>query len=152
MSSPAMAPSLLVVAEQLVDRALGEGWSVTGQSFLGKELERWTYQRPFDLVPVDDAHYVVLATYVTTEDGSGLVHQAPAFGADDLAVSRAYGLPMVNPVRQDGTFEPDLPSSAGASSRTRTRCSSMTLRPAGCSFGSSPTSTAIRTAGVATRR
>jgi isoleucyl-tRNA synthetase len=103
----------LVVAERLLGQALGEGWTATGQTYLGKELERWIYQRPFDLVPVDDAQYVVLATYVTTEDGTGLVHQAPAFGADDLATSRAYGLPMVNPVRKDGTFEPELPLVGG---------------------------------------
>ena len=46
--------------------------------------------------------------FVTTEDGTGLVHQAPAFGEDDMQVCRAYGLPFVNPVRPDGTFEPEL--------------------------------------------
>ena len=56
---------------------------------------------------------VVLADYVTTDDGTGLVHQSPAFGADDLASCRAYGLPMVNPVRPDGTFEPDVPLVGG---------------------------------------
>lgn len=61
----------------------------SGPGLPRKEPERWTYQRPFDLVDLDDAHYIVLATYVTTEDGSGLVHQAPAFGADDLAISRS---------------------------------------------------------------
>jgi isoleucyl-tRNA synthetase len=96
----------LVVAEPLVD-VLGEGWTVQ-DTFRGTELERWRYQRPFDLVPVPDAHYVVVDPYVTTEDGSGLVHQAPAFGADDLRVARSYGLPVVNPVRPDGTFAPDV--------------------------------------------
>ena len=47
----------------------------------------------------------MLADYVTTDDGTGLVHQAPAFGAEDLAVSRVYGLPVVNPVRPDGHFQ-----------------------------------------------
>ncbi len=98
----------LVVAESLLAKALGEGWEPTGESYLGRDLERWTYQRPFDLVQADGAHFVVLATYVTTEDGSGLVHQAPAFGADDLAVGREYGLPMLNPVRSDGTFDQTL--------------------------------------------
>ncbi|GIE86189.1 isoleucine--tRNA ligase [Actinoplanes regularis] len=94
----------LVVAEQLIL----EGFTPTGESFAGKELERWTYRRPLDLVEVPDAHIVILANYVTTDSGTGLVHQAPAFGADDLASCRAYGLPMVNPVRRDGTFEPEL--------------------------------------------
>ena len=59
------------------------------------------------------AHYVVNAEYVTTEDGTGLVHQSPAFGEDDLKVCRAYGLPVVNPVRPDGTFEEDVPLVGG---------------------------------------
>src|SRR6202012_6038938 len=60
--------------------------------------------RPFDYLPIADANYVVLADYVTTMDGSGLVHQAPAFGADDLAVGRRYGLPVLNPIGPDGHF------------------------------------------------
>ncbi|MCY7374260.1 MAG: class I tRNA ligase family protein, partial [Spirochaetaceae bacterium] len=46
-----------------------------------------------------------LADYVTTDDGTGLVHLAPAFGAEDLAIGREYGLPVVRPVRPDGHFE-----------------------------------------------
>ncbi|MFM1985760.1 MAG: hypothetical protein RLZZ295_926, partial [Actinomycetota bacterium] len=79
----------------------------------GKELERVTYKRPFDYIEIPDAHYVVLATYVTTEDGTGLVHQAPAFGADDLAVCRSYGLPVVNPIAPDGHFLADVPVVGG---------------------------------------
>ncbi|MEU6345365.1 isoleucine--tRNA ligase [Streptomyces sp. NPDC046977] len=98
----------LVVAEPLLGKALGEGWEPTGQSFTGREMERWTYRRPFALVEIENAHYVVNAEYVTTEDGTGLVHQSPAFGEDDLKTCRAYGLPVVNPVRPDGTFEEEL--------------------------------------------
>ncbi|SCL58663.1 isoleucine--tRNA ligase [Micromonospora peucetia] len=103
----------LVVAEPLLASALGDGWDLTGESFRGEEMERWNYRPPFTLLDVPDAHFVVLASYVTTDSGTGLVHQAPAFGADDLATSRAYGLPMVNPVRPDGRFEPDLPLVGG---------------------------------------
>jgi len=102
----------LVVAEDLAPSLLGEGYDVL-ERLTGRDLERTPYQRPFDLVEIPDAHYVILADYVTTDDGSGLVHQAPAFGADDLATCRAYGLPVVNPVRPDGTFEPDLPLVGG---------------------------------------
>ncbi|MBD3007752.1 isoleucine--tRNA ligase [Streptomyces sp. 5-10] len=98
----------LVVAEPLVEKALGEGWTVTGESFTGAEMERWSYRRPFELVEIPGAHFVVNADYVTTEDGTGLVHQSPAFGEDDLLTCRAYGLPVVNPVRPDGTFEEGL--------------------------------------------
>ncbi|MFF9591499.1 isoleucine--tRNA ligase [Streptomyces sp. NPDC014646] len=113
----------LVVAEPLVGKALGEGWETTGQTFTGREMERWTYERPFTLVDFPSegsdghgpagAHYIVNAEYVTTEDGTGLVHQSPAFGADDLQVCKAYGLPVVNPVRPDGTFEEDMPLVGG---------------------------------------
>lgn len=99
----------VVVAEPLFDKVLGEEWERTGQQFTGAELERWTYQRPFELVQFEgDAHLVVLADYVTTEDGTGLVHQAPAFGADDMAVCRRYGLPFVNPIRPDGHFKSEV--------------------------------------------
>ncbi|MEV8422299.1 isoleucine--tRNA ligase [Streptomyces niveus] len=107
----------LVVAEPLVEKALGEdGWELTDERFTGREMERWTYERPFSLIDFpegSEAHYVVNAEYVTTEDGTGLVHQSPAFGADDLVVCRAYGLPVVNPVRPDGTFEADVPLVGG---------------------------------------
>ncbi|WP_181766647.1 isoleucine--tRNA ligase [Streptomyces albidus (ex Kaewkla and Franco 2022)] len=98
----------LVVAEPLLGKALGEDWEATGQRFTGAEMERWSYERPFSLVEMEGAHFVVNAEYVTTEDGTGLVHQSPAFGEDDMRTCRAYGLPVVNPVRPDGTFEEGL--------------------------------------------
>ena len=95
----------LVVAEPLFDAVLGEEWT-RGRSFRGSEMERWDYQRPFDLVEFPaPANYVVLADYVTTSDGTGLVHQAPAFGEDDMIVCRSYDLPFVNPIRANGTFD-----------------------------------------------
>ncbi len=103
----------LVVAEPLVAQALGDDWTVVDR-VKGADMERWTYQRPFELVDFDEpAHYVVLADYVTTDDGTGLVHQSPAFGPDDLAVCSAYGLPVVNPVGADGRFHTDLPLVGG---------------------------------------
>ncbi|WP_030450312.1 isoleucine--tRNA ligase [Herbidospora cretacea] len=102
----------VIVAEPLVGAALGEGWSVR-ESFPGAELEHTPYQRPFDLVDIPGAHFVVLGDYVTVEDGSGLVHQAPAFGADDMQVCKKYGLPVVNPIGPDGRFLPDVPQVGG---------------------------------------
>ena len=93
----------LVLAADLAEQVLGEHEVLAHLS--GRDLERTPYQRPFDLVDIPDAHYVILGEYVTTSDGSGLVHQSPAFGADDLAACRAYGLPVVNPIRPDGHFE-----------------------------------------------
>ena len=102
----------LVVAEPLLASALGADWTVTSR-FTGAEMEGWQYAAPFGLVDIPEAHYVVVDEYVTTEDGTGLVHQAPAFGADDLRVGRRYGLPVVNPIRPDGTFAPDVPLVGG---------------------------------------
>jgi isoleucyl-tRNA synthetase len=111
----------LVVAEPLLEAALGqteggESWQVLA-TVKAQDMERWTYRRPFDLVTFPDegsgengtgAHFVVLADYVTTEDGTGLVHQSPAFGQDDMLVCRSYGLPVVTPVRPDGRFDDQL--------------------------------------------
>ena len=103
----------LVVAEPLVEAALGEGWTVG--AVLHGTRDGAVDVRPArsQLVDIPDAHYVVLADYVTTEDGTGLVHQSPAFGPEDLAVARVYGLPVVNPVLPDGTFDPDVPLIGG---------------------------------------
>ncbi|HEY3736511.1 MAG TPA: isoleucine--tRNA ligase, partial [Jatrophihabitans sp.] len=101
-----------VIAEPLARKVLGDDVVILEQR-AGRELERWTYQRPFDYVEIEDANYVVLADYVTTEDGTGLVHQSPAFGADDFAVCRAYGLPVVNPITTDGHFEEGIGNVGG---------------------------------------
>ncbi|MDA2962249.1 MAG: isoleucine--tRNA ligase [Actinomycetota bacterium] len=102
---------VLVVAEPFIESIKGEKKLL--KKLRGKDLERTTYKRPFDYVEIPDAHFVVLATYVTTVDGTGLVHQSPAFGADDLAVCRAYSLPVVNPIAPDGRFLPDVPVIGG---------------------------------------
>ena len=98
----------LIIAEQLVAAVAGDD-AVEVARYSGRDLEHTPYIRPFDLVEIPDSHYVVLADYVTTEDGTGLVHLAPAFGADDLAATKVYGLPVVNPVRPDGHFESSVP-------------------------------------------
>jgi isoleucyl-tRNA synthetase len=103
---------VLVVADELRG-SLFEEESTVLRTMSGRDLERVRYVRPFDYVDIPDAHFVVLADYVTTDDGSGLVHQAPAFGADDLVTCRAYGLPVVNPIRPDGRFEDDVPVVGG---------------------------------------
>ena len=105
---------VLVVAEPLLAAALGTDEPVEVlETFPGKALEHTAYSRPFDWIDIPAAHYVGLADYVTTESGTGLVHQSPAFGADDLAVARRYGLPVVNPVRPDGTFNDSVPLVGG---------------------------------------
>ena len=112
---------VLVVAEPLVDAVLGDGVQRL-QVVVGRDLVGTRYRAPFALVDVTDGidaegsrnvHTVLPATYVTVEDGTGLVHQAPAFGGDDLQVAREHGLPVVNPVRPDGTFDEHVPLVGG---------------------------------------
>ena len=102
----------VVVAEALMERVLGDGWEVVSR-FSGSSLAGATYQPPFELIEIPGAHIVVTADFVTTEDGTGLVHMAPAFGADDMATGRAHGLPVVNPVRPDGRFDESVPLVGG---------------------------------------
>ncbi len=112
----------LIVAEALVDDALGEGWTVQDR-FSGADMVGWTYQRPFELLEWPDrvegpseprAHFVVTEDYVTTTDGTGLVHQSPAFGEDDFASVRRNGIAMVNPIDEAGHFEEGLDLIGGA--------------------------------------
>jgi len=110
---------LFVVAEPLVAAAVGEDAEVL-ERFRGSALAGARYTRPFELLDAalfaagtGTPHSVVLADYVTTTDGTGLVHQSPAFGAEDLAVCRAAGLPVVNPVGRDGRFLAETPLVGG---------------------------------------
>jgi isoleucyl-tRNA synthetase len=78
------------------------------RTYPGRHLVGLKYTRPIDVVPLPDdrvSGVVVPADFVSAEDGSGLVHMAPAFGADDHAAGREHGLALVRPVAADGTFE-----------------------------------------------
>jgi isoleucyl-tRNA synthetase len=103
----------LILARELVDRVLGEEAEIE-DTFPGSELEGVRYRRPFDFVPGDKpAWYVVAADFVSTDEGTGIVHIAPAFGADDMAVGRAHDLPMLMPVDAEGRFTPVVTAYAG---------------------------------------
>ena len=94
----------LVLAAELVPAVLGEDVT-TVATLRGADLVGLRYRPPFDHHPVEgDAHRVVAADFVTTTDGTGIVHLAPAFGADDMQVGRREGLPVVNPVGPDARF------------------------------------------------
>ena len=105
------SPERLVIATNLA-HVLGDDRKVIA-TFMGSQLEKISYTRPLDLIEIPDSHFIVLADYVTIEDGTGLVHQSPAFGADDLLVCRRYGLPVVNPMAPDGKFLPEVPLVGG---------------------------------------
>jgi isoleucyl-tRNA synthetase len=76
-------------------------------SYHGRDLAGQSYVRPFDVValpPEGKRQIIVADTFVSSEEGSGLVHISPAFGADDYAAGQKNGLAFVNPVAPDGTF------------------------------------------------
>jgi isoleucyl-tRNA synthetase len=79
----------------------------------GSDLAGWRYRRPFDFIEPpsgpQEGWRVVVADYVSDDDGSGVVHLAPAFGEEDAQVGRAEGLPILNPVDVDATFDHSVP-------------------------------------------
>ena len=93
-----------ILASALADKVLGEDYKVL-ETFKGKSLEYTKYDQlmPF-LKPEGEAFYVTCDTYVTMEDGTGVVHIAPAYGADDNEVCRKYNIPMLNPVNLEGKY------------------------------------------------
>ncbi|WP_243094174.1 isoleucine--tRNA ligase [Thermus thalpophilus] len=90
----------LILEEGLGRKLLGEETPIL-KTFLGKELEGLAYTPPYPQ-GVERGYFVVLAEYVSREDGTGIVHQAPAFGAEDLETARAYGLPLLKTVDEEG--------------------------------------------------
>jgi isoleucyl-tRNA synthetase len=107
----------MLMADDLVDAVLSDGASARVTKRLpGVSLVGLHYERPFDdLDPPHgaDGWRVVPAAYVTTEEGTGLVHLAPAFGEIDRQIGRENGLPTLNPVGPDGRFGPDIGWLAG---------------------------------------
>ncbi len=106
-----------LMADELVESVLGEGAADRVTARLpGSALVGLRYERPFD--DLDPRHgadgwRVVPAEYVTTEEGTGLVHLAPAFGEIDRQIGRANGLPSLNPVGPDGCFTDQVAWLAG---------------------------------------
>jgi isoleucyl-tRNA synthetase len=104
----------LILAETLLEKVFGEEKVKIVGRMKGKQLRGKSYRPLFTFLPVDKkAHYVVLGDFVTTEDGSGLVHIAPAFGADDMQVAIEHELPILNTVAPDGTFISEVQPWAG---------------------------------------
>ncbi len=106
----------LILARELVEKVLGEGDHEMLETVKGRDLEGEKYRRPFDYVPVEGSETlftVVLGDYVTTTEGTGLVHTAPAYGEDDARTGRRYGLPTLHPVKPDGTFDERVGPFAG---------------------------------------
>lgn len=104
-----------IMAENLLgtlEKELGEA-EVLG-TFTGAQLEGFKYEPIFGFFPdLRNAYQVLLADYVTTEDGTGVVHQAPAFGEDDMNTTNEYDIELVVPVNEDGKFTSQVPPYEG---------------------------------------
>src|SRR5574344_89927 len=93
-----------IVAESLVNKLFGEQYEII-ESYKGKDLEYLEYEQFLPILPVDKKGFCVCCdNYVTATDGTGLVHLAPAYGADDFKVGQKYDLPYLNPVGPDGKY------------------------------------------------
>ena len=93
-----------ILAEKLASKVLGNEYTVL-KHYKGTDLEYMEYEQLIPELKVDKkAFFVTNDTYVTMEDGTGIVHIAPAFGADDANVGKKYNLPYVNPVGEDGKY------------------------------------------------
>ncbi len=104
----------LILAEALVEPALGEADYTIEKRVKGTDLVGMRYTRLFDYLPADGPICQVwTADFVTVEEGTGLVHCAPAYGEDDLQLGRQHGLPVVHGVGLDGCFVPAVEPVAG---------------------------------------
>lgn len=93
-----------IVAKKLAEKVLGNDYDII-DTFKGKDLEYTEYEQLLPFINVSKkAFFVVCDDYVTMEDGTGLVHIAPAFGQDDYEVGKKYDLPVINPVGEDGKY------------------------------------------------
>jgi isoleucyl-tRNA synthetase len=111
---PAGSDEVFVVAAKLVAKVLGEGAEILAR-FPGSALAGVAYEPPFDYVTDygPRGHTVLEADFVSTDEGTGLVHTAVAFGEDDFRLGEQYGLTLQNPVRPDGTFDDRVTDFAG---------------------------------------
>jgi len=105
----------LIVAEALREQVMRDTEHTVTRTVKGSELVGTRYERLFDYLEVDSeaAFRVYAADFVSTEDGTGIVHTAPAYGIDDLALGEAHGLPVVHGVGLDGNFKDEVQPVAG---------------------------------------
>jgi isoleucyl-tRNA synthetase len=99
----------LILAKRLLEKVFKDEDVRVIDTFKGKKLKGQKYHPLFTFLPPDKpAHFVVLGDFVTTDDGTGLVHMAPAFGAEDMQMANEHDLPILMTVLPDGTFIPEV--------------------------------------------
>lgn len=92
------------LSKTLAPNVLGEDFEVL-EEVLGTDLEYMEYEQLMPFVKPDKkAFFVLVGDFVTTEDGTGIVHTAPAFGEDDYNVCKKYNLPVLQPVNDEGKY------------------------------------------------
>ncbi|WDV45582.1 isoleucine--tRNA ligase [Clostridiaceae bacterium M8S5] len=92
------------VEKNLCSKVVGDDYEII-KELKGKELEYMEYEQLMPFVKADKkAFFVTVADYVTTEDGTGIVHTAPAFGEDDYNTGKRYNLPVLQPVDETGKY------------------------------------------------
>ena len=97
-----------ILGANLVSKVLGDDVKIL-EEYKGKDLEYMEYEQLIPSLTVNKkAFYVTNDEYVTMEDGTGIVHIAPAFGEDDSKVAKKYDLPYLNPVGEDGVYTDGL--------------------------------------------
>ena len=97
--------NIFYLAKELAGKVLGDAEYEILEEMKGKDLEYMEYEQIMPFINVDKkAFFVTCADYVTTGDGTGIVHTAPAFGEDDYNTGRRYDLPVINPVDEDGKY------------------------------------------------
>ena len=102
----------LILAEARLS-VLGDDYTVQSR-FKGSTLVGKEYERIFNYHTVKEKGWYVVGTdFVTTEDGSGIVHMAPAYGEDDYEAGKEYALPTIHPVNKSGEFGPEVTDFAG---------------------------------------
>ena len=95
---------LYYVEKNLAKQVVGEDYEIV-DSILGKDMEYMEYEQLMPFVKPDKkAFFVTVADFVTTDDGTGIVHLAPAFGEDDYQVGQKYNLPVLQPVDEKGEY------------------------------------------------
>ena len=93
-----------ILAKALANKVLGDEYTIL-ETYKGTDLEYMEYEQLLPFLKVDKkGFFVTCDTYVTMEDGTGIVHIAPAFGQDDYNVGKKYNLPYLNPVGEDGCY------------------------------------------------
>lgn len=93
-----------IVGEDIAQKVLGEDYVVL-EKYMGSDLEYLEYEQLIPELNVEGKSFFVCCDeYVTMDDGTGIVHLAPAFGEDDQRVGKKYNLPYINPVGGDGRY------------------------------------------------